>query len=110
MVDKSPKTERADAIQDGYILNVTTDILMEVRCSGEVLRGESMHNPNEDKRKSGRRKGARRVYDLLEDTLLENEKLLLDRLLYGKSMPVDRRVHKRRSGVDRREEGVGVEK
>lgn len=61
-----------------------------------------MHDANEDKRKSGRRKETRRMYDILEGTIEENERQLLDMQLSGGHMTVDRRVHKRRSGVDRR--------
>ena len=63
----------------------------------------AMHSLSENKRISGRRKETRRVYDMLDGTLVENERQLLDRLFYGGHMSADRRMHTRRSGVDRRQ-------
>ena len=77
-------------------------------CWGEgvdvrrVLEGEAA--VVEDKRISGRRQRTRRVADMLEDKLSEEEKQQYDKLLYGSYMARDRRTKQRRTDEDRRQE------
>ena len=58
----------------------------------------------EDKRISGRRQRTRRVADMLEDKLSEEEKQQYDKLWYGNYMARDRRAKQRRTDEDRRQE------
>jgi len=59
---------------------------------------------NEEKRKTGRRRHARRMADALHNMLTKEEIEKTDRLLYSKYRTEDRRACAcdRRSGVDRR--------
>ena len=62
-----------------------------------------MHEEQDEKRKSGRRQKTRRVADLLEDSISEEEKQRYDWMRYRAYRDEDRRVSHRRTGVDRRE-------
>ena len=57
-----------------------------------------------NKRKTGRRQKARRMYDTLGDVNApEDVKQLFDKLLWSRLVDKDRRALARRSGEDRRE-------
>jgi len=64
-----------------------------------------MSYEGEERRKFDRRETPRRVHDLLEDTLTEEEKQQYDRILWSKRQCTDKRFVDRRLDVDRRKGG-----
>ena len=62
-----------------------------------------MVDTHEDRRKLQRRKGTRRVYDMLEGKATEEERISCDRMFCDAHLDKSRRVLDRRSGEDRRE-------
>ena len=61
-----------------------------------------MSDTHEEKRIAGRRKKTRRMYDLLHDSLTDEERQQYDRLLWSRHQNMDRRTQERRSVRERR--------
>ena len=64
-----------------------------------------MSDIHEDMRKSGRRERSRRVYDMLEGILTEEERQQFDKMQMRLLHYANRRTLNRRSGKDRRAGG-----
>ena len=64
---------------------------------------------NEDKRINDRRRGARRMYDIHDEMLLDEDKRMYDKLLYSRYLEQDRRGNTRRTDTDRRSAWSGQE-
>ena len=71
----------------------------------KLLKGDTMSDTHDDRRKTGRRKRTRRTYDALQGKATEEERLQYDRLLWSMNLDADRRKQGRRSCADRREDG-----
>ena len=75
----------------------------ESSCAVGVAQAREESAVNEDKRLSGRRETERRMADMLQGVLDEQERQLLDAMLSRQFLAKDRRVNTRRSGKDRRD-------